>query len=209
MYESGSRDELGRPFVGALFTSLVRSIARAGPDGLGPIDADRVLVVAGAARGESTASIRPLAFGLETRDPCVPLLRAGGWNKPRIELGGVPMLYEICLRPRFFLTLAPEERLSTLIHELWHISPSFDGTLAEERRHDRMAKDQIDREVERIAKSFRENVGASSRLDPLEIRGEIRIDAWLSRPPTRIPSAASVRATYTERDLYSAIVEQR
>src|SRR5262249_2815605 len=135
---------------------------------------------------------------------------AGGWRKPRIVIAGVRMLYEICLRPRFFLASTADERLEILAHELWHVSPLFDGTLAEERRHEHAAGGSLERGVEQLLRTWR-----SAKLDRVELeailahRGELELGAWLSRPPTRFAKDAKTRAEYTERDLFRAIVEQR
>src|SRR5262245_28630857 len=87
------------------------------------LDPARILVVAASARRESAASIR--GFGGES----------SAYVKPRIRIGGVVQLYELALRPRFFLTMSAQLRAETFVHELWHIAPAFDGTLAADRRH--------------------------------------------------------------------------
>src|SRR5204862_91223 len=81
--------------------------------------------------------IRPLTFG---GDPPRDTSRDGRWAKPRITIAGRRMLYEICLRPRFFLALSRADRLITLAHELWHIGPAFDRTLSATRRHQAAAE---------------------------------------------------------------------
>ena len=43
------------------------------------------------------------------------------------------------LPPR--LPASPEARIGTLMHELFHISPRFDGTLDEQHRHARIGAD--------------------------------------------------------------------
>src|SRR5215813_10200647 len=121
-----------RPALDPELKALARALAAADPARLGHIDADRILFVAGAARLESRASIRPLTFGGSP-----PSFRQGAHLKPQITILGTVMLYEICLRPRFFLDATPEERLAIIAHEIWHIAPAFDGTLAEARRHDK------------------------------------------------------------------------
>jgi hypothetical protein len=64
--------------------------------------------------------------------------RAAGRRKPIVRVKGRRMLYSITLRPLFFRDSTPRERVETILHELFHISPAFDGTLARTRRHARM-----------------------------------------------------------------------
>jgi hypothetical protein len=119
----------------------------------------------------------------------------------------VPILYEICLRPRFFRETPAEERLFIIAHELWHASERFDGTLAEERRHHNADPDWIESEVTGIADQFVST--GSSAAEFLRYTGEIRMLSWLVRPPSRIPPGSSLRTSYDETDLFLAIVESR
>jgi hypothetical protein len=52
--------------------------------------------------------------------------------KPLVDAGGQEFLYLLNLYVPRFLNLSLEEKLSTIVHELWHIGPKFDGDL---RRH--------------------------------------------------------------------------
>lgn len=184
------RDEHGRPIIDASLSSLVREVARLCPE-LAHVDPARILFVTGAGRLMTRATIRPFA----------------GPGKPTLVIDGAPILYEICLRPRFFLETARDERLTIIIHELWHASPAFDGTLADERRHRNAAQDTIESEVSGIADRFRAyGSGAAEFLGHV---GELRMRAWLIRPPSRIPAGSSLRRSYDERDLYLAIVDSR
>jgi hypothetical protein len=180
-----------RPELDPALGELVGALARAAPDALGHLDPARILFVAGAARREARASIRP--FGRST-DP--------RWIKPEVIVGGAQIAYEICLRPRFFLETAPQERLVTIVHELLHIHPRFDGTLDPKRSHRGAPPRAFDGEVRAIA----ERIG---EVECLGWRGELRMRAWTSRPPSRIPAGTRIRARYDDRDLHLAIVEQR
>jgi hypothetical protein len=184
------QDERGRPIIDRHLRQLVREIARAVPD-LAQVDADRILFVAGAARLMARASIRPL----------------GGANRPALVMHGVPMLYEICLRPRFFRETPHAQRLLTIVHEMWHASPRFDGTLAQERRHQNADPDWIEAEVARMVEQFARS--GSSAGDFLRYKGEMRMLAWLVRPPSRIPPHSAMKRSYDEGDLFLAIVESR
>jgi hypothetical protein len=194
-------DERGRPIIDAALTLLIGEMARSSPR-LTEVDASRILIVYGQARLESRASIRPLTFGGD------PLRDGDGpWMKPEITIGGTRMLYEICLRPRFFLDATSEERAMILAHELWHTSAAFDGTLEAARRHQQIDGDRIEREVGEIVDSWRRRGGAGGSV--LAISGELRMRAWLRRPPTRVPRGSSVRLAYGDADLYAALLEQR
>ncbi|MEX0586853.1 MAG: hypothetical protein WD176_09420 [Pirellulales bacterium] len=61
--------------------------------------------------------------------------RRGGraWTVERLfDEGGREMLYILNFYLPRFMDLPLDEKLTTLVHELWHISPEFDGDL---RRH--------------------------------------------------------------------------
>lgn len=203
MSEVTERDLQGRPIIDGALLRLAAHMAERIPD-LRQVDARRILFVAGAARLASRASIRPLTYG---GDP--PSRRTAGFVKPTIEIEGVTMLYEVCLRPRFFLESDPRRRLLVVAHELWHCSDDFDGTLSDERRHGVAGDDAIEGAVERMVDGYLAcETPAESRF--LETTTEMRMRAWAQRPPTRIPvrdgARPSVRTRYDERDLYLAVV---
>lgn len=201
-------DEVGRPLADRAYVALAWEIVRAAGPALVHVNPDRVLFLAGPARRGSLASIRPLTFGGSP-----PRDEEGPWKKPHITIGGRQALYEVVLRPRFFLDATPDERLAVLAHELWHASPAFDGTLAPERRHEEVESAAVEREVEALVEAWRAARDERSAAAILAHEGELRLDAWLSRPPTRIPRAMlatqRVRTRYDERDLFSAVVIQR
>lgn len=51
------------------------------------------------------------------------------WEYPQFKHGECEILYLITLLMPRFLHLEPRERLATIIHELWHISPACDGDI--------------------------------------------------------------------------------
>jgi hypothetical protein len=166
------------------------------------VDPSRVMFVAGAARLRSKASIRPLTFGARQ------LSADARYSKPLIRRGGVAMLYEICLRPAFFLRANARERLELIIHELLHVSPEFDGTLDRNRRHSRMPANEFTELAEPIAAEVTRS--APRTIEFLSHRGEARLAAWLHRPPSLILESERPSRTvreYDENDLYEAIVE--
>lgn len=189
------RDATGRPILDAPLRALLTALA----EGMAfeAFDASRVLIVAGAARRGANASIRPLTYG---GDP--PSRVSGRWLKPAITIDGLAMRYEICLRPKFFLALSAEERVHVLAHELWHMAPSFDGTLAADRRHREGGDGGA---VEAIVEAWR--AAGARDLEVVSHVGEARISAWTDRPPSRIPRDAAMRDAYDARDLHLAIVE--
>ena len=76
-------------------------------------------------------------YGLQAA--CYPLRFEGGsltkeedgklWEWPVLRVAGAEMLYYLNFYVPRFLNLNRDEKLETLVHELYHISPDFDGTL--------------------------------------------------------------------------------
>lgn len=180
------------------YAALIDRVAAALPEAFGHLDSRAILVVAGAARLEARASVRPMTFG-----GAPPRWVSGAQQKPRVTRGGHPILYELCLRPRFYRRTDPHERLRVFLHELWHLSPRFDGTLDEGRRHRRAGPGDpaaLTTFIDRLSL-------ADPDLEVLRWRGELLVPAWLSRPPSRAPVERVLRP-YGDEDLYSAIVAQ-
>jgi hypothetical protein len=160
----------------------------------------RILVVAGEARRASRGSVKPLAFvGGKSRD-------ATGLRKPVVKVHGRRMLYCITLRPLFFRASTPEARVETLLHELFHVSATFDGTLDPSRRHACIGA--------AFRKTFRPLVRRYLRRCPDEVlapfahRGPVRVLQWLERPPAfHIPRPSRNRRRYTEEQLFVTTLE--
>ena len=76
------------------------------------------------------ASLTPLRF----KDGSLTTVRRGRtWTVQRVlDHSGNEMLYLLSFYLPRFLEHSLEEKLSTVVHELWHISPQFNGDL---RRH--------------------------------------------------------------------------
>jgi predicted metallopeptidase len=76
------------------------------------------------------ASLTPLRFhsgALTTKR------RGRTWTIQRVhDAQGRELLYLLSFYLPRFMNLPPREKLATVVHELWHISPEFDGDL---RRH--------------------------------------------------------------------------
>lgn len=101
---------------------------------LNHIDVDRVAFSLCQARRQSSfgifASLTPLKFeaGAQQR-----VIRGRRYGTARLhDENGREFLYILSFYLPRFQNLSLEEKLSTVVHELWHISPRFDGDL---RRH--------------------------------------------------------------------------
>lgn len=179
-----------RPQLGTVIQRLIRDAARKLPE-LAHVRASRILVVAGEARRASRATIRPL--GSKRR-------RARG-PRPRVMLRGRRMLYIITLRPMFFRSSTAEARVETLLHELFHISGRFDGTLHRGRRHSLLPGKRFSALlgplVERYLAAIQPEI-----LEALGRRGEVRVRQWLEKPPIRGSPRSRGRLIYTEDQLF-------
>jgi len=145
-------------------------------DELAHIDVDRVLFTFSRSRrpgrGGLLARITPLRGEAGSRQ----LERRRGrfletWEIPPLHHAGREILYLVTLLLPRFLHLAPHERLATILHELWHISPACDGDI---RRYPgrRYAHgnpgDNFQLRVESLAASFLAHDPAPSPLLTLE-----------------------------------------
>lgn len=106
----------------------------AGLPELAHVDLSRVAVCFAQARTAALhgvqATLTPLCFadGAATTQK-----RGRDWAIQRVvDAAGQPMLYVLRFYLPRFLDQPPQEKLITAVHELWHISPAFDGDL---RRH--------------------------------------------------------------------------
>jgi hypothetical protein len=187
-----------RPNLNDAIEALLKDLVARMPE-YSHVDPSRVLVVAGEARRASRGTVKPLTFanGKSTD--------AKGRKKPQVRLRGRKMLYCITLRPLFFRDSTPEDRVGTLLHELFHVSPSFDGTLADDRRHASLGR--------QFGKRLRPLVRRYLRLCPPELvapfgyDGEVRVLQWLERPPPLYtPDRTTVRRVYRDEQLFQATV---
>jgi len=125
-------DPAGLDFT-ARIRPLVADMAQRVPD-LRHIDHRRVAIsfsqTRRACRHGMYASLTPLRFaGGELHT----LRRGRRWGIQRLyDAAGVEMLYILTFYLPRFLDLQLREKLATVIHELWHVGPAFDGDL---RRH--------------------------------------------------------------------------
>lgn len=188
-----------RPNLNEAISALIRDISRTMPE-FSHVRATRILVVAGEARRASRGTVKPLAFtGARTID------RATGRRKPIVRIAGRRMLYSITLRPLFFRDSTPQDRVETVLHELFHISPAFDGTLDRQRRHARMGKD-FSRVLRPLVRRYLKQCPADI-LEALSFHGEVNMLQWLERPTaTFIPELTQMRRVYTDEHLFTGPV---
>jgi predicted metallopeptidase len=100
----------------------------------GHIDPTRVLVCVSSTRGGGVhgtyAKIHPLRFEDGTRSRIITRgLRRYVYEMPTISHRGVDMLYVVYFLVPRFLNLTFREKMITLFHELFHISPEFNGDI--------------------------------------------------------------------------------
>ncbi len=98
------------------------------------IDPRRVLVCVSSTRGGGIhgtyAKIHPLRFEDGSRTKSVRRgMRSYAYEMPAISHRGVEMLYVVYFLIPRFLNLTFREKLITLFHELYHISPEFNGDI--------------------------------------------------------------------------------
>ena len=166
-----------RPNATLLCRRVVEDMIRRLPE-LAHVRASRILFVAGEARRGSRATIRPLGEG-------------------RVVLRGRKALYCVTLRPKFFRSSAPEQRVATLLHELLHIARPFDGTLDPDRRHSKVPAARFEALLRPLVKRYLAE-GDAALLGALAHDGEVLARQWLERPTAR----RNGKQTYTEKDLF-------
>jgi len=178
-----------RPNFNLLARALIRDIARHMPE-FGHIKASRILLVAGEARRASRGTVKPLKVRPGDRKA-----------KALVTINGRRMLYCITLRPLFFRSSTAKGRIGTLLHELYHISPRFDGTLDEGRRHEAMGKGfgaKLRPLVRRYLRQCPPELWAAMAFD-----GEVRVLQWLERPSANLVGRkGATRRLYTEAQLF-------
>jgi predicted metallopeptidase len=173
---------------------LVRDLAARLPE-LAHVRASRVLVVAGEARRASRATIRPAHFK-ETRRRS----DAGARRKPLIRVKGRKILYVVTLRPLWFLESTARERIATILHELYHASTRFDGTLHRGRRHSSLPLAKYNRRVRALLARYLA-AAPDEIVAPFSAHGTVRARMWLERPASSSAGDRG-RRVYTERQLF-------
>ncbi len=192
-----------RPNLTLAVKRLVRDVSHRVPE-LSHVKASRVLVVAGEARRNSRATIRPAHFGTTRRRAS----GTGGAVKPLVRIKGRKILYIITLRPLWFVGSTPEQRLVTIFHELYHASTRFDGTLHRGRRHSRLPLGRYNRRVRHLLRRY---LGEASPevLAPFAHEGEARVRMWLEGPGSFQDQEYAGRRLYTEQQLFYGVAVMR
>lgn len=144
------------------------------------VDVDAIVVVAGAAHGTASASVRDLAG-------CASA----------VVVDGRARSVELALRPPFFLDGDAPTRLTTLVHELLHLRGR---ALRADYRHHERPHDVVEEEARAIAK------GLLERLDDrlvlcLAHDGECFLRAWRHRP-----IETTARRAFDDDDVYAGVV---
>jgi hypothetical protein len=174
---------------------LIRDIARRLPE-LSHVRADRILVVAGEARRASRATIRPLRFAHGRR-----LSPDGTRRRPRVSFCTRRILYVMTLRPLFFRMSTPEKRVETVIHELFHISQAFDGSLDPARRHSALKGPGFEHALRPLVKRYL--AGCSDKaLAWVGLNEEVLVRQWLEKPPASYSRESRVRRSYDETQTF-------
>lgn len=109
---------------------LCRDVATRCPD-LAHLDVDRIAVTFSQARKRALHGLQATLTPMRFRDGALYAYRGGQqWTIERVfDDAGVEMLYLLNFYLPRYLDLDFREKLVTLFHELWHISPDFDGDL--------------------------------------------------------------------------------
>lgn len=187
-----ARPATRRPNVSRAVRQLIRDVARRVPE-FAHVKADRIVVVAGEARRASRATVRPMRFADGARTK-------GTRRKPAMHFRGHDILYVITLRPLFFRTGTAEKRIETVLHELLHLAPAFDGSLDPARRH-HSSGDGFESALRPLVKRYLAECPAEV-LDRLAVDGEVLVRQWLEKPPASFKVGAKVRRRYSEEQTF-------
>jgi hypothetical protein len=181
-----------RPHLNRAVHALLDYVARTMPE-FSHIQPSRILVVAGEARRASRGTVKPLRYepGFSPEE---------NRKKPVVKINGRRMLYCITLRPLFFRNSTPKSRVATILHELFHISLDFDGTLAPGRRH-AQAGPEFAKKLRPLLRRCLRNL-PKELLEPFAYNGEVKVQQWLERPPTFYVRGTKMRRIYTEEQLF-------
>jgi hypothetical protein len=104
---------------------------------------------------------------------------------------------------------SPEERIGTILHELYHASGRFDGTLHRGRRHGQLPLPRYNRKIRALLDGYVESAPAEI-VAPFAHDGVVRARMWLERPAGfyREPEYRG-RRVYTEKQLFYGLVRMR
>lgn len=190
-----------RPDFNVAVHALMEHVVRTMPE-FQHLEPRRILIVSGEARRASRGTVKPLCFAAKRRTDSV------GRKKPLVKMNGRQMLYSITLRPLFFRRSTPRERVATVLHELFHISKDFDGTLDHKRRHAE-AGAGFEAEFAPLERRCWRRLPPHI-IEPFAFEGEVRVLQWLERPQSWMPGErASHRSLYTERHVFEGTMRMK
>ena len=120
-------------------------------------------------------------------------------------MGGRKILYVITLRPLWFRASTPEQRVSTVLHELWHASERFDGTLHRGRMHDRLPRARYERRIRALRDRYLAQA-PEEILAPFTYSGVARARMWLERPAAYRGGSSSARGRSADSAVASVLM---
>jgi hypothetical protein len=191
-----------RPDFNDAVTALIAFASATMPE-FAHLQPQRILVVAGEARRASRGTVKPLAFaGGKLRD-------ASGRKKPMVKFHGKRQLYCITLRPLFFRESTPRARVATILHELFHISKAFDGSLAPEHTHAELGRG-FDKRFQPLERRLWRSLPPALR-EPFGWSREVRVLQWLERPGAGWwpGERTRMRTVYTQAQLFHGCVRMK
>ena len=123
------------------------------------IEVSRIAISFSRTRKDVAHGLAGLPRSLAVRERCGNLYPRGRRYRCQqvLDENGFPYLYILNFYLPRFLNHSLEEKLSTIVHELWHISPAFDGDI---RRHNGRyfvhgsSQHQFDQWANRLAQSW-------------------------------------------------------
>ncbi len=144
------------------FTDAVRQlcvdVTEKLPDEFGHIDMSRVAVCFAQTRTRQLHGLQAKLTPLRFENGARTTIRGGRqWTVQRLVIGQVEMSYILTFYLPRFLDQSFKEKFVTVLHELYHISPRFDGDIRrlEGRYHVHShSQKEYDREMELFAKRY-------------------------------------------------------
>ncbi|HKL48915.1 MAG TPA: putative metallopeptidase [Desulfuromonadales bacterium] len=173
---------------------LCRDIARRVPE-LSHIEAERVLFCLSRSRAPGKhgvyARIAPLRYAGGKQETA---LRRGRYRElyalPRLRHEGREILYLVYLMIPRLLRLPFREKLRTIIHELYHISPDFDGDIrrfpGRNYAHG-SSRAAYNQRIDTLVTAWLDQSPDKELLEPLHLREEDWISGTIRLTGLRVP----------------------
>ncbi|MBN2400934.1 MAG: hypothetical protein JXN64_00900 [Spirochaetes bacterium] len=155
-----------------IISDLIREIS-ARSQFFSHIDPDKVVVCLGSnkknGRGAIYGKLVPLKFQHGSE---VLTFRGRYYTIPEIINNGVPQLYAVYFYIPKFFNLSAEEKLNVIFHELYHISPEFNGDIrrmGNVKKAHGSSKKRFDSNFEKEVKLFYEYISGTAYIDFLNM----------------------------------------